>query len=149
MKPPLPAARGDAFELTEFLRAADLTTSGIGEPDVLLWIDLDGDGRIVGSTGLEMVGTHVLLRSVAVSESLRGAGRGTELAQFALERAAGLGAARAWLFSRRSGPFWQKLGFEPADITSLADAMAPTHQVRAFAASGQLRYETAWSRALP
>lgn len=149
MPSPLPAARGDAFEITEFLRAADLTVSGIGDPDVHLWIDLDVDGRIVGSTGFELDGTDALLRSVAVHTSLRGTGRGTELARYALTQAASLGATRAWLFSRRSGPFWQKIGFVPAEISELAHALARTHQVRAFAASGQLHYETAWSRPLP
>jgi N-acetylglutamate synthase-like GNAT family acetyltransferase len=148
MRPPLPFSRGDAFELGEFLRACDLTVSGIGDPEVLLWLDLDVDGRIVGSTGLELSGSHALLRSVAVHPALRGTGRGTELAQFALAHATGLGATRAWLFSRRSGPFWQKLGFESAEITELADALSTTHQVRSFAASGQLAYETAWSRSL-
>jgi N-acetylglutamate synthase-like GNAT family acetyltransferase len=149
MRLPLAARTADAFELTEFLRAADLTTSGIGEPDLHLWIDLDADGRIVASTGFELAGHDALLRSLAVAPSLRGSGRGTELAQFSLDRASAAGATRAWLFSRRSGPFWKKLGFEPADIAELADALAPTHQVRAFAASGQLKYETAWSRPLP
>jgi N-acetylglutamate synthase-like GNAT family acetyltransferase len=146
---PLAARTADEFELTEFLRAADLTTSGIGEPDVYLWIDLDPDGRIVASTGFELAGHDALLRSVAVAPALRGGGRGTELAQFALERASAAGATRAWLFSRRSGPFWTKLGFEPADIAELAAALAPTHQVQVFAASGQLKYESAWSRPLP
>ena len=149
MRPPLPVSRGDAFELSEFLLAADLNVDGIGEPDVHLWVDLDPDGRIVGSTGFELDGQDALLRSVAVHSSLRGIGRGTELAQFALDRAATMGATRAWLFSRRSGPFWQKLDFEAADITELAQAVASTHQVRAFATSGQLRYATAWSRPLP
>jgi len=149
MKAPLPFSRGDRFELTEFLKASDLTTSGIGEPGVRLWIDVDSDGRIVGSTGYESVGTSGLLRSVAVAPPLRGEGRGTELARFALSEMASLDVRRVWLFSRRSGPFWEGLGFEPADIDELADVMADTHQVRAFAASGQLRYETAWSRTLP
>jgi N-acetylglutamate synthase-like GNAT family acetyltransferase len=148
MREPLPFSRGDAFELIEFLRSTDLTVSGIGEPEVRLWVDLDVDGRIVGSTGFELVGDNVLLRSVAVHPSLRATGRGTELARFALDTAASLGAQRAWLFSRRSGPFWQKLGFESADISELAAALDTTHQVRAFTTSGQLRYETAWSRPL-
>jgi N-acetylglutamate synthase-like GNAT family acetyltransferase len=148
MTAPLFASSGDSFELTEFLRAADLTVSGIGEPDLRLWIDLDSDGRIVGSTGFELNDTDALIRSVAVHPSRRGIGRGTELAQYALDQAASSGATKAWLFSRRSGPFWQKLGFHPADLTELAEALAPTHQVQAFAASGQLRYETAWSRPL-
>jgi N-acetylglutamate synthase-like GNAT family acetyltransferase len=136
------------FELAAFLRAADLTVAGVGEPGVNLWVDLDPDGRIVGSAGFELEGQHALVRSVAVSPTRRGTGRGTDLARFALDRAAETGATRAWLFSRRSGPFWQGLGFEPAETTELAAALASTHQVAAFAGSGQLRVETAWSRPL-
>jgi N-acetylglutamate synthase-like GNAT family acetyltransferase len=149
MRSPLPATRGDSFELTDFLRRVDLTTSGVGETDVQLWIDLDPDGRIVGSTGFELAGANVLLRSVAVAAALRGSGRGTELAQFALDQAYAAGATRAWLFSRRSGPFWQQLGFEPAAVADLAAALPDAHQVVTFRASGQLNYETAWSRPLP
>ena len=149
MRAPLRAESADAFELTEFLRSADLTTSGVGEPGVHLWVDLDADGRIVASTGFELEGRDALLRSVAVAASHRGHGRGTELARFALDEAYSAGATRAWLFSRRSGPFWKRLGFRSADGAQLAAALASTHQVQAFAASGQLRYETAWSRPLP
>jgi N-acetylglutamate synthase-like GNAT family acetyltransferase len=149
MRAPLPVARGDAFELAEFLRSADLTDSGVGEPDLHVWVDLDVDGRIVGSTGFELSGDQALLRSVAVHPALRRSGRGTELARFGLAEAAALGAARAWLFSRRSGPFWESIGFAPASPADLAAALPSTHQVRAFTESGQLRYETAWSRPLP
>jgi N-acetylglutamate synthase-like GNAT family acetyltransferase len=149
MRPPLPVSRGDAFELAEFLSAMDLTTSGVGESDLRAWVDLDVDGRIVASTGFELQGEHALLRSVAVHPSLRRTGRGSELARFALDHASAEGARRAWLFSRRSGPFWESLGFEPAAIGDLAAALPDSHQVRAFAETGRLRYETAWSRSLP
>lgn len=149
MRVPLPVARGDSFDLTEFLRAVDLTVNGIGEPELYLWADFDADGRIVGTTGFELDDANALIRSVAVDPFARGTGRGTELARFALEQAAILGATRAWLFSRRSGPFWQKLGFEPASAAELAAAVGRTHQLQAFVASGQLLYESAWSRSLP
>jgi N-acetylglutamate synthase-like GNAT family acetyltransferase len=149
MRLPLPVSRGDAFELTEFLRSADLTASGVGEPDVQLWVDLDVDGRIIGSTGFELRGEDALLRCLAVHPSLRGAGRGTELARFALDQAGSLGARRAWVLSRRWAPFWASFGFEPADTTELATTLADTHQVRALTESRLLRYETAWSRPLP
>ena len=149
MRPPLPVSRGDAYELTEFLRSVDLPGDGIGEPDIRMWIDLDVDGRIVGSTGFEMTGSDVLLRGVAVHPSLRGFGRGSELARFAFDEATALGARRAWILSRRWAPFLDTLGFEPADTAELAAALASTHQVRALSESRQLRYETAWSRPLP
>ncbi|WP_220037551.1 hypothetical protein [Curtobacterium sp. MCLR17_007] len=57
-------------------------------------------------------------------------------------------ADRAWLFSRRSGPFWQRLGFVPAELSTLAAVLADTTQVTLFRASGQLEREVAWSRCL-
>ena len=140
----------DVEEMIAFLSDVDLTLSGLDAPRVRLWIERDESGAIVGSTGFEMSADreHALIRSVAVSPSQRSRGRGTALARFALERAAGDGASRAWLFSRRSGPFWQGLGFEPADRGELAVALADTHQVRLFRETGQLEREVAWSRPL-
>jgi N-acetylglutamate synthase-like GNAT family acetyltransferase len=141
----------DLDDLTEFLRAADLTLSGLDSPAVRLWIARDPrSGAIVASTGFECGDdrSHVLIRSVAVEPSRRGRGTGLELAGFALERAAESGAEQAWLFSRRSGPFWQRLGFAPAATDDLTRALASTHQVRLFAETGQLHREVAWSRAL-
>ncbi|GGE94438.1 GNAT family N-acetyltransferase [Mycetocola zhadangensis] len=54
----------------------------------------------------------------------------------------------ALILSRRSGPFWQKLGFEPADRYELAAALRTTRQVMLFTETGQLDREVAWSRDL-
>lgn len=104
MREPLPATPADTFALGEFLRSVDLTTSGLDDPLVFLWMDLDADGRIVATTGFEIVDDNALIRSVAVVPTLRGTGRGTELAQFALERAATAGANRAWLMKSALRP---------------------------------------------
>lgn len=135
----------DVDEVRAFLRAADLTLAGLDSPTVRLWLERDDDGRVVGSTGWESStdGRHALIRSVAVAH--RGTGAGSRLARHALADAAASGARRAWLFSRRSGPFWQSLGFAPADRDTLAAALADTHQVRLFAETGQLAREIAWS----
>jgi N-acetylglutamate synthase-like GNAT family acetyltransferase len=93
-------------------------------------------------------GRDVLVRSVAVDPALRAHGLGRRLAQFALDTAMHAGAERAWLFSRRSGPFWQRLGFQPADRDDLAATLRNTHQVRLFQQTGQLGREVAWSRSL-
>ena len=106
--------------------------------------------RITGSTGFELSadGRHALIRSVAVDPALRSAGLGSTLARHALAEATAAGARRAWLFSRRSGPFWRGLGFAEADRDALAAALPGARQVVAFRASGQLAREVAWSRAL-
>ncbi|WP_371740397.1 GNAT family N-acetyltransferase [Frigoribacterium sp. VKM Ac-2860] len=107
-------------------------------------------GTVVGSTGYELSadGEHALIRSVAVAPAARTRGAGSRLARHALADAAAHGARHAWLFSRRSGPFWQQLGFAPADRDALAAALPDTHQVQLFRASGQLAREVAWSRPL-
>lgn len=140
----------DVDAVRAFLVEVDLTLSGLSSPNVRLWIERGADGAIVGCTGFELSddARHALIRSVGVAPGLRTAGAGSRLARHALDEARAAGAARAWLFSRRSGPFWQKLGFEPADRDELAAALGNTEQVRLFVDSGQLGREVAWSRAL-
>ncbi|MFT2707593.1 GNAT family N-acetyltransferase [Clavibacter zhangzhiyongii] len=144
------ALAGDLFDLRAFLRAADLTVDGLDAPGAGFWVERDGDGRVVGSAGLELGadGRHALVRSVAVDPALRSSGRGSALARHALAEAEAAGAERAWLFSRRSGPFWRGLGFAEADRDALAAALPEAHQIVAFRASGQLAREVAWSRVL-
>ncbi|MFZ8757605.1 GNAT family N-acetyltransferase [Microbacterium sp. HMH0099] len=142
---------GDVLsDLREFLSAADLTLSGLGAPGVRLWVALDEGDRIIGSTGFELSddGRHALIRSVAVDPAHRSRGMGGDLARFALARATDAGARTAWLFSRRSGPFWRSLGFSPAERDTLAEVLADTQQVRLFQRTAQLATEIAWSRTL-
>jgi N-acetylglutamate synthase-like GNAT family acetyltransferase len=145
-----PVLNDDVHELRAFLSEADLTIAGLDSTAVRVWVERDHGGRIVGSTGYEASadGADVLIRSVAVSNARRTAGAGTRLARFALEEAASSGATRAWLFSRRSGPFWQKLGFGLADRNELAAVLSDTQQVRLFTETGQLKREVAWMRDL-
>ncbi|WP_213817137.1 GNAT family N-acetyltransferase [Glaciihabitans sp. dw_435] len=140
----------DIDHLRSFLRDSDLTLAGLDDDAVRVWVERDTDGTIVGSTGFELSsgGEHALIRSVAVAPDRRAAGAGSRLALFALEQAARADAERAWLFSRRSGPFWQKLGFTSADRHRLAAALPDTRQVCLFIETGQLDREIAWSRTL-
>ncbi|REK74035.1 GNAT family N-acetyltransferase [Aeromicrobium endophyticum] len=137
-------------DVREFLQRVDLTLAGLDAPAVRLWAERDDRNEIVGSTGFELSadGEHALIRSVAVAPGRRAVGAGTRLAQLALDEARAAGVRRAWLFSRRSGPFWQKLGFTSADRDELAAALPDAHQVVLFRQTGQLEREVAWSRAL-
>jgi N-acetylglutamate synthase-like GNAT family acetyltransferase len=147
---PTRLSSADIPDLIAFLQGADLTLSGLDSPGIRLWILRDRDGVVRGSAGYELcsTGEHALVRSVAVDAAWRQRGLGLSFGQFALDRAAEEGAERAWLFSRRAGAFWQRLGFAPADRTVLAQVLADSHQVRMFVASGQLDREVAWSRPL-
>lgn len=146
----LPLAAADVPDLRAFLNRVDLTLSGLDSPTVRLWLLRGEDGQVHGSTGYEVSdsGRDVLARSVAVDPALRANGLGLQLARFALAEAMHSGAERAWLFSRRSGPFWERLGFTAASRDELAAILPNTHQVRLFSQSGQLQREQAWSRSL-
>ncbi|AZS36294.1 hypothetical protein CVS47_00895 [Microbacterium lemovicicum] len=143
-------APAEVGSLRDFLAESDLTIAGLDAPSVRLWVERGADGTITGSTGYELShdGSHALIRSVAVIPGRRHGGSGTRLATHALTRAAAEGAHRAWLFSRRSGSFWQSLGFSPADRGDLIRVLADAHQVRLFQETGQLDQEVAWSRPL-
>lgn len=140
----------DLDEVQTFLDEADLTLSGLDSPALWLWIARDAAGRIAGTTGFEIAesGKDVLIRSVAVAPDVRGTGFGLVLARFAMNAAAEAGATTSWLFSRRSGAFWQRLGFERGDRDELALRLAGTHQVQLFRETGQLEKEVAWMRSL-
>lgn len=140
----------DVDQLRRFLLAVDLTLAGLEDHAVHLWIERDESGNVIGTTGFELSEDrkHALIRSVAVSPQQRSAGAGSRLAGYAMEQARAAGATRAWLFSRRSGPFWEKLGFTGADRDELAEVLPHAHQVRLFVQTGQLQREVAWSRSL-
>lgn len=144
-----PVLPDDVADLTEFLRRADLTVAGLDVPAVRLWVRRD-DAGIAASAGYELSadGRHALIRSTAVRPDLRGRGAGLGAAVFAVDRAREAGAVTAWLFSRRSGPFWRRLGFAPATTAELAAALPDAQQVRLFRGSGQLGREVAWRLAL-
>lgn len=132
----------------DFLIQADLTLAGLESSDVHLWMEQDAAGAITSTTGFEQTGRHALIRSVAVRPDLRGSGLGLRNAAFAIVEAQLAGATTAWLFSRRSGAFWQKLGFERATTEELAAALPDSAQVQLFAETGQLAREVAWRRVL-
>lgn len=141
---------GDIGDLSDFLRTVDLTLAGLDDPAAHLWVDRAAGGEIIGTAGFELSsdGRHALIRSVAVSRKHRRSGTGSELARHAIEQAKLAGARRAWLFSRRSGPFWQKFGFVSADPNDLVDALPLARQVQLFKESRQIEREVAWSRDL-
>jgi N-acetylglutamate synthase-like GNAT family acetyltransferase len=145
-----PVSLNDVDELRGFLRDVDLTLASPDERAINIWVERDAVGEIVGSTGFELSNDrkHALIRSLAVAPQHRAAGAGSRLAHHAMAHAYAMGATRAWLFSRRSGPFWQQLGFTSADKHKLAAALPESHQVRLFVETGQLEREIAWSRSL-
>jgi amino-acid N-acetyltransferase len=77
------------------------------------------EGRVVGSAALEVYADGALLRSVAVTSSLRGEGFGQELTQAALRLAADLRAPAVYLLTTTAEGFFPRFGFETISRTQV------------------------------
>lgn len=142
-----PAEPSDMAAIRACLEASDLTLAGVGSTDLRLFVLQTRAGQTAGVTGYEIAGSHALVRSVAVAPAMRGHGLGGLLAELAFDHATGSGAHQLWLFARRTGAFWQRLGFRLTPTDELVTVLRHTQQVSHFMETGQVDREIAWTRA--
>ncbi len=111
-----PAARDDLGDILGLLSAVDLPHEGVAEHLGDFLVARDGEGRIIGSVGLERHGTTGLLRSAAVAPDLQGTGLGSCLTSAVLERAAQAGIEKVVLLTSTARDFFaRRFGFAEAD----------------------------------
>ncbi len=131
----------EGFELTfsgirpgEFETVSDLIRScGLHTDDLTVEMCRDfivarSEGTIVGVVGLERKGSHALLRSLAVTESFRGAGVGSRLLKAVERYAFSQGVSRLHLLTLTAKRFFTRHGFgiaergsQPASIRNTAE----------------------------
>lgn len=87
-------------------------------------------GALVASAGLECRGTSALLRSLAVSEPSRGAGRGSSIYRAILARAKEQGVTRLYLLTETAAAYFAARGFSRVDRCTLPPEIAGTAQAR-------------------
>ena len=78
----------------------------------------------------------------------RNAGLGLQLVNMAIAYAKDRNCKSAFLFSTRSGKYWQKLGFKKISTDELVMALPEAPQVLRFISIGKLATETAWKKDL-
>jgi amino-acid N-acetyltransferase len=115
-----PASATEAGDIERLLETAKLPAAGARER-IDSTLVARADGRIVGSAALEIYPSGVLLRSVAVDESWRGHGLGTQLTQAALTLARNRGATAAFLLTTTASQFFPRFGFAPVDRADVPD----------------------------
>jgi amino-acid N-acetyltransferase len=109
------------------LERTDLPTDDLRASPVVLWL-ARVDGDVVGVGGLEVHGEHGLLRSVAVVESARGAGIGSELVSALVATAAERGVAACYLLTTDAAAFFAAQGFERVERPAVPDPIRGTEQ---------------------
>lgn len=104
-------AKADELEaIFALLRNSKLPLEGL-QAHLSSTLVAERGGGLIGSAALEMYGSDALLRSVAVSESLRGAGLGRRLTQAALDLARNSGIKNVYLLTETARDFFPRFGF--------------------------------------
>jgi amino-acid N-acetyltransferase len=116
-----PAEAGDLPAVKELLSAVSLPWDGLTDFFPGSYVVATSGGALVGVAGLEIYGTHGLLRSVAVLPAARGHGLGAALVRdrMAGGRAAGLQAIH--LLTADAAGFFSRLGFTAVERATFPD----------------------------
>jgi amino-acid N-acetyltransferase len=72
----------------------------------------DASGSVIGSIGLEQLGSRVLLRSLAVAPQARGMGIARELVVRLEDKARSCGQLDVWLLTTTAERFFERAGYE-------------------------------------
>ena len=122
----LPATRADLPTITALLTEARLPLAGLDQwPDQ--WLDqivvARQDGQIIGCAAFERYGEVALLRSVAVTTSLRGRQVGRRLVEAVIARAHAQGVTTLYLLTETAADFFARLNFQPVARAAVAPAI--------------------------
>lgn len=109
------ASPSDLNDILALLEAVELPHEGVAEQLDGFLVARDGEGRLVGTIGLERHGGAGLLRSAAVAPELQHSGVGSCLTAALLERAAEDGVEKVVLLTTTARDFFaRRFGFSEA-----------------------------------
>lgn len=114
--------------MKNLLAQAGLLTADISDASLQHFLVLrDGDST-VGTVGLDIAGGDVPLRSLVVSESLRGNGRGKDLVVAVEALATQCGARRIYLLTTTAADFFKRRGYRQIAREEAPPAIRATAQ---------------------
>ncbi|MEP6590038.1 MAG: arsenic resistance N-acetyltransferase ArsN2 [Gemmatimonadota bacterium] len=120
-----PARRNDLPAVEALLRAASLPVDGVAEA-FDHFVVADADGAVVAVAGLEVREHDALVRSVAVTPSLRGTGVGHRLIARILAEARALAVDRLWLLTLSASEYFHRFGFRAVSREDAPPALQAT-----------------------
>lgn len=132
-----PIATNDA-SLAAALAADGLPVGDLTEAGRIFYTFSTLDGVTAGYGGFELLGEHVLLRSITVLPAFRGKGLGRNIVPLLLYRAYRDGARTAWLLTDTAAPFFEKIGFKVVDRQIAPAAVLATRQAASLCPASAL-----------
>ncbi len=119
----------DFPEVIQLLTSNKLPVAGVHE-NLAGFIVAEKKDRVIGSAALERYANFGLLRSVAVSEELKGQGLGNHLVNEVLQRARVDGVKEVFLLTTSAENYFPRFGFDPISRNDLPDALNQSAELR-------------------
>jgi arsenite methyltransferase len=119
----VPVTAGDLTAVETLLRQAGLPVDGVAQQFEGGFVVAQAGGAVVGAAGLEIHGSHGLLRSVVVAPEWRGRGVGEALVRERLGHAQARAAGRVYLLTTTAPAWFEKLGFAPVSRDDVPESV--------------------------
>lgn len=121
------AQNSDLSGLVQLLHAAGLPVEDL-PGDLTHFIVAKQDNQIIGSVGLEILGSYALLRSLAVDATWQGKGVGAALYQAVVRMAREKSIEYLYLITTTADQYFKKLGFGKIDRANVPEVIRQTSQ---------------------
>lgn len=142
------ATSDDVKQISSVPVAAELSVQAILVSGTRYWVAENRHREIVGTVGLELGSTAVLLRSACVLMLWRGRGIGNTLIRYALDAATSAEYTCVYLFSTGAKAYWIRWSFYEVPVSEVVTVLPDVPQVRQYQELGWLSTEIAWRRNL-
>jgi len=109
-----------------------------------LYFIAEVDKQIIGTIGAELSDHAALIRSTAVLKQWRSGGIAARLVAMMFQSLKENGVRNFYLFSRDSGPYWQKFGFEQCAVRGIIDHLPDAPQVLGYLEDNSIWADVAW-----
>ena len=109
-----------------------------------LYFIAEVDKQIIGTIGAELSDHAALIRSTAVLKQWRSGGIAARLVAMMFQSLKENGVRNFYLFSRDSGPYWQKFGFEQCAVRGIIDHLPDVPQVLGYLEDNSIWTDVAW-----
>lgn len=119
----------DLDAITAMLVANALPASDVNHELLRDFAVAEGDGGlVVGSVGLEWYDSNALLRSLAVAQTVRNAGLGSQLLAHAEALARDCGVSELWLLTTTAPEFFRRKGYADVKRSTAPASLQSTTQ---------------------